>query len=100
MQAGMHADVCVVGAVRQSKVLREAGRIMDITKAHADAMRVAADHLAYLHNELEDMRAPAYDVATALEVLQTGGASPRRRLVTLPRNHARWSPALLGAADV
>lgn len=56
----------------QAKVVGEAGKILDIAKGHADAMRVAADHIAYLHNELEDTRAPAYDVATALEILQTG----------------------------
>ncbi|KAK9792764.1 hypothetical protein WJX73_010263 [Symbiochloris irregularis] len=62
----------LVSWYHRAKVLREAGRVLDITHGHAEAMRMAADHLAFLHNELEDTRAPAYDVPTALEILQTG----------------------------
>ena len=48
------------------------GRILDVAARQANACRDAADQLAYLHGELEDTRVPAYDVPTALEVLQTG----------------------------
>ena len=37
-------------------------------------MRNAADHLAFLHAELQGSAAPSYDVSTAFEVQQTGDA--------------------------
>ena len=37
-------------------------------------MRNAADHLAFLHAELQGSAAPSYDVPTAFEVQQTGDA--------------------------
>ena len=44
--------------------------------------RDAADQLAYLYGELEDVKAPLYDVPTAVQVLETGvwqwrGGRPR-----------------------
>lgn len=56
----------------QARVVAEVGRILDVAARQANACRDAADQLAYLHGELEDSRVPAYDVPTALEVLQTG----------------------------
>lgn len=56
----------------QARVVAEVGRILDVAARQANACRDAADQLAYLHGELEDTRVPAYDVPTALEVLQTG----------------------------
>ena len=60
----------------QARVVAEVGRALDVAARQADACREAADQLAFLHGELEDGRAPAYDVHSALEVLQTG-ARPR-----------------------
>ena len=48
--------------------------MLGAAKRQADAMRSAADHLAFLHAELQGSAAPLYDVPTAFEVLQTGGA--------------------------
>ena len=52
--------------------MAEVGRLLDVAARQAGACREAADQLAFLHAELEDARAPAYDVHTALHVLQTG----------------------------
>lgn len=48
-------------------------RLLEVAANHGSALRDAADQLAYLWGELEDAKAPAYDVATALHVLETGG---------------------------
>ena len=56
----------------QARVVAEVGRALDGAARQADACREAADQLAFLHGELEDGRVPAYDVHSALEVLQTG----------------------------
>ena len=46
--------------------------MLGAAKRQAEAMRSAADHLAFLHAELAGSAAPVYDVPTAFEVLQTG----------------------------
>ena len=46
--------------------------MLGAAKRQAEAMRSAADHLAFLHAELGGSAAPIYDVPTAFEVLQTG----------------------------
>lgn len=46
------------------------------TAAHNAALAHAADQLFHLHGELTYMAAPAYDVGTALHVLQTGAEGP------------------------
>eukprot|EP00884_Botryococcus_braunii_P008502 jgi/Botrbrau1/17653/Bobra.0166s0081.1 len=51
----------------------ECGRVLDVASGHAAACRDSADQLAYLHGEAELLRAPAYDVHTAQDVLQSGG---------------------------
>ena len=56
----------------QARVVAEVGRLLDVAARQAGACREAADQLAFLHAELEDARTPAYDVHTALHVLQTG----------------------------
>ncbi|BDA50233.1 probable mediator of RNA polymerase II transcription subunit 14 at N-terminal half [Coccomyxa sp. Obi] len=62
----------VVKWANKARVVAEVGRILDVAARQANACRDAADQLAYLHGELEDGRVPAYDVPTALEILQTG----------------------------
>ncbi|CAL8465259.1 g4794 [Coccomyxa elongata] len=62
----------IVKWANKARVVAEVGRILDVAARQANACRDAADQLAYLHGELEDSRVPAYDVPTALEVLQTG----------------------------
>lgn len=69
----MHPDNTLCFSLdMQARVVAEVGRILDVAARQANACRDAADQLAYLHGELEDSRVPAYDVPTALEVLQTG----------------------------
>jgi hypothetical protein len=48
-------------------------QLLDVAARHADALRDAADQLAYVRGELGDGAAPPYDVPTALHVLQRGG---------------------------
>lgn len=50
----------------------ESGRVSDVAKGHADACRQAADSLHELQAELSALRAPIYDVPTALDILETG----------------------------
>ncbi len=59
---------------RQARAVVECGRVLDVAARHAGAMREAADQLAFLHGELEALRAPAWDVPTAADVLLTGAA--------------------------
>lgn len=78
----------------QSTVLHLLASILDTAKGHADALRVAADHLAYLHEELEDMRAPAYDIPTAIQILQTGRLCYAWRSAQYyPALHCRCEPS-------
>lgn len=53
-------------------MVAEVARIFDVAARQGSACSDAADQLAYLHAELQDSRAPPYDVATALEIQQTG----------------------------
>lgn len=56
----------------QARAVVECGRVLDVAARHAGACREAADQLAFLHAELEALRAPAWDVPTAADVLLTG----------------------------
>jgi len=62
---------------RQARAVVECGRVLDVAARHAGAMREAADQLAFLHGELEALRAPAWNVPTAADVLLTGAALDR-----------------------
>ena len=68
------------------RVLAEGGRVLGAAKRQADAMRNAADHLAFLHAELQGSAAPSYDVPTAFEVQQTGGAPILPPFVMCPQS--------------
>ncbi|KAK9826373.1 hypothetical protein WJX81_004551 [Elliptochloris bilobata] len=57
----------------KARAVVECGRVLDVAARHAGACREAADQLAFLHGELEALRAPAWDVPTAADVLLTGG---------------------------
>ena len=48
-------------------------RLLEVASNHGAALRDAADQLHYLWGELEEAKAPAYDVPTAVHVLETGG---------------------------
>lgn len=43
-----------------------------VAGGHSDAFRIAADHMAYLHEELLHLAIPGFDVHTAWEVLTKG----------------------------
>ena len=90
--------VCQIKAAAEAvitwRALEECGRVLGAAKRQADAMRGAADHLAYLHAELQGSAAPIYDVPTAFEVQQTGAfptpdAIPCSVLLALEQFHMR-----------
>lgn len=63
------------GIGAQAPALAACAKVLDVAARHADACRESADQLAYLHGEAELLRAPAYDVPTAQDVLQSGTPS-------------------------
>ena len=50
----------------------EVSNVLEEAAAHAGTLREAADQLYHQHNDPALVRAPPYDVNTALDVLQTG----------------------------
>lgn len=56
-----------------------------VASSHSDAFRFAADHMAYLHDELLHLAVPAFDVHTAWEILTTGACA-------LNKEESRFSP--------
>lgn len=74
---------------------------------HGSALRDTADQLAFLYGELEDFKAPLYDVPTALQLLETGmcigevgkGNATEARLELAPQQavgQSRWRSAGCG----
>lgn len=68
----VHPAFKQLSARGQARAVVECGRVLDVAARHAGACREAADQLAFLHAELEALRAPAWDVPTAADVLLTG----------------------------
>ncbi|GMH32875.1 hypothetical protein BSKO_00709 [Bryopsis sp. KO-2023] len=56
----------------KAKAVNACARAWGVAGGHSDAFRFAADHMAYLHEELMHLAIPAFDVHTAWEVLTTG----------------------------
>ena len=58
--------------VQQAKATVEVSNVLEKAASHANTLRDAADQLYHQHNDPFLIRAPAHDVPTALDVLQTG----------------------------
>ena len=58
--------------MQQAKATVEVSNILEKAASHANTLRDAADQLYHQHNDPFLIRAPAHDVPTALDVLQTG----------------------------
>ncbi|GAB4814308.1 hypothetical protein N2152v2_001354 [Parachlorella kessleri] len=56
----------------KAKAVAEVKRLLEVASSHTSALRDAADQVAYLWGELEDGKAPLYDVPTAVQVLESG----------------------------
>ncbi len=56
----------------KARAVSEVSRVLGTAANHANALRDAADNLAYLHSELEATAVAHHDVATAMHVLQSG----------------------------
>jgi hypothetical protein len=56
----------------KAPAVAESCGVLQVAAAHSAAFRDAADQLAFLYAELEDLKAPPYDVPSAALVLQTG----------------------------
>jgi hypothetical protein len=65
----------VVQWSHKARAVAECQRVLEVADSHATAFRDTADQLAYLHGELEALKSPAYDLATAVHVLQTGAGT-------------------------
>ncbi|CAD7695460.1 unnamed protein product [Ostreobium quekettii] len=59
----------------KAKAVNTCARAWGVAGQHSDSFRAAADSLAYLHEELQEIAIPAYDVHTAWETLTTGSYS-------------------------
>lgn len=62
----------VVAWSAKARAVAECRRVMQAAAVHAAALQDAADQLAYLHSELTATAAPAYDIATAVQVTEQG----------------------------
>lgn len=62
----------------QANAVVEVSKVLEKAAFHADTFREAADQLFHQHNDPFLIRAPAHDIPTALEILQTGGESERK----------------------
>ena len=60
-------------AAGQANAVVEVSKVLEKASFHAATLRDAADQLYHQHNDPFLIRAPAHDVPTALEILQTGG---------------------------
>ena len=58
--------------MHQAKATVEVSNVLEKAASHANTLRDAADQLYHQHNDPFLIRAPAHDVPTALDVLQTG----------------------------
>lgn len=56
----------------QAKAVMEVSNLLEKAASHASTLRDAADQLFHQHHDPFLIRAPAHDVPTALDVLQTG----------------------------
>ena len=50
----------------------EVSKVLEKASFHASTLREAADQLYHQHNDPFLIRAPAHDIPTALEIMQTG----------------------------
>ena len=62
----------VVIFMLQTKAVLEVSNVLEKAATHASTLREAADQLFHQHNDPALIRAPTYDVPTALDILQTG----------------------------
>ncbi|KFM25071.1 Putative mediator of RNA polymerase II transcription subunit 14 [Auxenochlorella protothecoides] len=80
----------VVAWSAKARAVAECRRVMQAAAVHAAALQDAADQLAYLHSELTATAAPAYDIATAVQVTEQGSYN---LLPSSIEEHAGVSPA-------
>ncbi len=55
------------------KLVADTGSVLDVAATHARALQSAADELYAANQHLKALRVPLFDVASALDVLSTGG---------------------------
>ncbi len=72
--------VGVVGWAGKSRAVLELGRVLSVARGHCAALQQAADQLYYLNQDLQLAAVPIFDVATALELQQTGQSLSRGAL--------------------
>ena len=56
----------------KAKAVNTCARAWGVALQHSNSFKTVADSIAYLHEELQELALPSYDVHTAWEVLTTG----------------------------